>query len=157
MFSLRLAGLQQSAAFGPARFPQHRGGGHAGRELLPVGSFFPRAGEIITLADATSQASWHSPATALPSQEDYDQAFQYYYQATQFASSSFVLPFFGLGQMYVYRRDKENAAQCFEKVLKAYPNNYETMKILGSLYAASDDQEKRDIAKVCWRFLESRR
>lgn len=50
--------------------------------------------------------------------------------------------------MYVYRRDKENAAQCFEKVLKAYPNNYETMKILGSLYATSDDQEKRDIAKV---------
>lgn len=82
------------------------------------------------------------------SQEDYDQAFQYYYQATQFASSTFVLPFFGLGQMYVYRRDKENAAQCFEKVLKAYPNNYETMKILGSLYATSDDQEKRDIAKV---------
>lgn len=59
-----------------------------------------------------------------------------------------MLPFFGLGQMYVYRRDKENAAQCFEKVLKAYPNNYETMKILGSLYATSDDQEKRDIAKV---------
>ena len=52
--------------------------------------------------------------------------------------------------MYVYRRDKENAAQCFEKVLKAYPNNYETMKILGSLYATSDDQEKRDIAKVCY-------
>lgn len=50
--------------------------------------------------------------------------------------------------MYVYRRDKDNAAQCFEKVLKAYPNNYETMKILGSLYATSDDQEKRDIAKV---------
>lgn len=80
-------------------------------------------------------------------QEDYDQAFQYYYQATQFASSSFVLPFFGLGQMYIYRGDKENASQCFEKVLKAYPNNYETMKILGSLYAASEDQEKRDIAK----------
>uniref|UniRef100_A0AAY5EZS4 CTR9 homolog, Paf1/RNA polymerase II complex component n=1 Tax=Electrophorus electricus TaxID=8005 RepID=A0AAY5EZS4_ELEEL len=79
--------------------------------------------------------------------EDYDQAFQYYYQATQFASSTFVLPFFGLGQMYVYRRDKENAAQCFEKVLKAYPNNYETMKILGSLYATSEDQDKRDIAK----------
>lgn len=50
--------------------------------------------------------------------------------------------------MYIYRGDKENASQCFEKVLKAYPNNYETMKILGSLYAASEDQEKRDIAKV---------
>lgn len=60
-----------------------------------------------------------------------------------------MLPFFGLGQMYIYRGDKENAAQCFEKVLKAYPNNYETMKILGSLYAGSDDQEKRDTAKVC--------
>lgn len=51
--------------------------------------------------------------------------------------------------MYIYRGDKENASQCFEKVLKAYPNNYETMKILGSLYAASEDQDKRDIAKVC--------
>lgn len=64
-----------------------------------------------------------------------------------------MLPFFGLGQMYIYRGDKENASQCFEKVLKAYPNNYETMKILGSLYAASEDQEKRDIAKV--HFKES--
>lgn len=50
--------------------------------------------------------------------------------------------------MYIYRGDKENASQCFEKVLKAQPGNYETMKILGSLYANSDKQEKRDIAKV---------
>jgi RNA polymerase-associated protein CTR9 len=39
------------------------------------------------------------------------------------------------------------AAQCFEKVLKAQPGNYETMKILGSLYANSSSQSKRDIAK----------
>jgi hypothetical protein len=39
------------------------------------------------------------------------------------------------------------AAQCFEKVLKAQPGNYETMKILGSLYASSTSQSKRDIAK----------
>lgn len=97
---------------------------------------------------SSHRASLTLPLVSVCLQEDYDQAFQYYYQATQFASSTFVLPFFGLGQMYVYRRDKENAAQCFEKVLKAYPNNYETMKILGSLYATSDDQEKRDIAKV---------
>ncbi|XP_075878603.1 RNA polymerase-associated protein CTR9 homolog [Nelusetta ayraudi] len=100
-----------------------------------------------TEVEAMQAESCYQLARSFHVQEDYDQAFQYYYQATQFASSSFVLPFFGLGQMYVYRRDKENAAQCFEKVLKAYPNNYETMKILGSLYAASDDQEKRDIAK----------
>lgn len=50
--------------------------------------------------------------------------------------------------MYIYRGDTENAAQCFEKVLKAQPGNYETMKILGSLYAASTSQTKRDTARV---------
>jgi hypothetical protein len=40
------------------------------------------------------------------------------------------------------------ATQCFEKVLKAQPGNYETMKILGSLYANSDDAEKLFLAKV---------
>jgi len=79
-------------------------------------------------------------------QQDYDQAFQYYYQATQFAASNFSLPHFGLGQMYIYRGDTENAAICFEKVLKAQPGNYETMKILGSLYANSENEEKRKIA-----------
>ena len=69
------------------------------------------------------------------------------FQATQFAASTFVLPHFGLGQMYVYRGDTENASQCFEKVLKAQPGNYETMKILGSLYASSSNEEKRKIAE----------
>jgi RNA polymerase-associated protein CTR9 len=32
------------------------------------------------------------------------------------------------------------------QVLKAQPGNYETMKILGSLYATSDNEEKRKIA-----------
>lgn len=50
--------------------------------------------------------------------------------------------------MYIYRGDTENAAQCFEKVLKAQPGNYETMKILGALYANSSSQSKRDIAKT---------
>ena len=68
-------------------------------------------------------------------------------QATQFASPNFILPHFGLGQMYIYRGDVENAAQCFEKVLKAQPANYETMKILGSLYAASASEDKRNIAR----------
>jgi RNA polymerase-associated protein CTR9 len=80
-------------------------------------------------------------------QGDYDQAFQYYYQATQFAAPNFALPHFGLGQMYIYRGDTENAATYFEKVLKLQPGNYETMKILGSIYARSSSTEKRDMAK----------
>ncbi|XP_068970831.1 RNA polymerase-associated protein CTR9 homolog [Bombus flavifrons] len=97
--------------------------------------------------EAMRAESCYQLARAFHVQGDYDQAFQYYYQATQFAPPVFVLPHFGLGQMYVYRGDAENAAQCFEKVLKAQPGNYETMKILGSLYANSSSQSKRDIAK----------
>jgi len=33
-------------------------------------------------------------------------------------------------------------------VLKAQPGNYETMKILGSLYSNSEDLEKLALAKV---------
>uniref|UniRef100_H2YEL2 Uncharacterized protein n=1 Tax=Ciona savignyi TaxID=51511 RepID=H2YEL2_CIOSA len=80
-------------------------------------------------------------------QGDFDQAFQYYYQATQFASPTFVLPYYGLGQMYIYKGDEQDKERCFEKVLKAYPNNYETMKILGSLYTQSDHPDKQDLAK----------
>lgn len=40
------------------------------------------------------------------------------------------------------------AIQQFEKVLKSQPTNYETMKILGSLYSNSSSQERRDKAKV---------
>lgn len=97
--------------------------------------------------EAMRAESCYQLARAFHVQGDYDQAFKYYYQATQFAPAAFVLPHFGLGQMYIYRGDSENAAQCFEKVLKAQPGNYETMKILGSLYANSTSQSKRDIAK----------
>ncbi|XP_022088278.1 RNA polymerase-associated protein CTR9 homolog [Acanthaster planci] len=97
--------------------------------------------------EAIQAESCYQLARAFHVQNDYDQAFQYYYQATQFASTAFVLPHFGLGQMYIHRGDSENAAQCFEKVLKAQPGNYETMKILGSLYATSLDEAKRETAK----------
>ena len=86
-------------------------------------------------------------ARSYHAQGDYEQAFQYYYQSTQFSSPNFILPYFGLGQMYLYKLDSENAAQCFEKVLKLYPNNYEALKILGSIYANSKDIEKRELAK----------
>lgn len=97
--------------------------------------------------EAMRAESCYHLARAFHAQDDYTQAFQYYYQATQFAPPNFVLPHFGLGQLYIYRGDTENAAQCFERVLKAQPGNYETMRILGALYANSDNEEKREIAK----------
>ena len=97
--------------------------------------------------EAMRAESCYHLARAFHAQGDYKQAFQYYYQATQFAPAHFVLPHFGLGQLYIERGDTENAAQCFERVLKAQPGNYETMRILGSLYANSDNEERREIAK----------
>ena len=52
------------------------------------------------------------------------------------------------GTMAVMTECWLQAVQCFEKVLKAQPGNYETMKILGSLYATADDPEKLTLAKV---------
>ena len=48
---------------------------------------------------------------------------------------------------FTYTVFKSQAEQCFEKVLEVHPDNCETMKILGSLYANSGSQSKRDIAK----------
>lgn len=98
--------------------------------------------------EAMRAESCYQLARSYHIQGDFDQAFQYYYQATQFASPQFVLPQFGLGQMYIHRSDLDNASQCFEKVLKIHQGNYETMKILGSLYAQSSNQTKKDQAKA---------
>ena len=98
--------------------------------------------------EAMRSESCYHLARAYHVQKEYDQAFQYYYQATQFAPANFVLPQYGLGQMYIYRGDSDNATICFEKVLKAQPDNYETMKILASLYANSSSQTKKDLAKT---------
>uniref|UniRef100_A0A914ZB19 Tetratricopeptide repeat protein n=2 Tax=Panagrolaimus superbus TaxID=310955 RepID=A0A914ZB19_9BILA len=65
---------------------------------------------------------------------EYEKAFRYYYQATQFGSQKFVLPYYGLGQIHLGRAEFEQAVECFEKVLKEYPEDYETLKVLGSIY-----------------------
>lgn len=97
--------------------------------------------------EAMKAESSYQMARSFHVQEDWNQAFKFYYQAAQFASPTFVLPHYGLGQLYIAKGDTENAASCFEKVLKVNPGNYETMKILGSLYASSEDQTKREQAK----------
>ena len=97
--------------------------------------------------EAMRSETCYQLARCYHAQGDYVHAFQYYYQSTQFSPPNFILPFFGLGQMYLDKLDFENASQCFEKVLKLYPNNYESLKILGSIYANSKDADKREMAK----------
>lgn len=54
--------------------------------------------------------SCYQLARSFHAQCDYDQAFQYYYQSTQIAPQNFVLPHYGLGQMYIHRGDSENVS-----------------------------------------------
>eukprot|EP00053_Salpingoeca_punica_P012866 m.115644 g.115644 ORF g.115644 m.115644 type:complete len:1126 (+) comp16057_c0_seq1:214-3591(+) len=68
--------------------------------------------------------------------EEYDRAFQHYFQAARLAPDH-SLAQFGLGQMYLYKRDKVKARECFEKALALQADNYETLKILGSLSSQS--------------------
>ena len=84
-------------------------------------------------------------------QNDYEQAFRYYNQATQFSSPKYALPFYYLGLMYLHRgepSDIEQAILNFEKILKEYPNEHDTMRLLGHLYSESSDREKVKIAKT---------
>lgn len=60
--------------------------------------------------EAMRAESCYQLARSFHIQSDYDQAFQYYYQATQFASPNFVLPYYGLGQMYIHKGDNENVS-----------------------------------------------
>ncbi|KJE97930.1 hypothetical protein CAOG_009149 [Capsaspora owczarzaki ATCC 30864] len=78
--------------------------------------------------------------------EDYDQAFQFYYQANRLWDS-FALPQFGLGQLYIKKGDIAKAAEYLEKVLVKFPDNYEASKILGSLYVTSQYSNKRQRAQ----------
>ncbi|VDP76266.1 unnamed protein product [Echinostoma caproni] len=95
-----------------------------------------------TETEAMRAESCYQMARAFHMQENYDNAFQYYYLATQMASPNFILPFYGL---------EETAAVSFERVLKDHPNNYETLKILGSLYAQSTKPDKRTHAKQLFK------
>lgn len=61
-----------------------------------------------------------------------DDAFHYYYQSTQL-KRDFLLPLFGLGQMHIKKNEFDEAIKCFETILEKEPENYECLKVLGSL------------------------
>ncbi|VDK53795.1 unnamed protein product, partial [Cylicostephanus goldi] len=80
---------------------------------------------------------------------DYEKAFKYYYQATTLNHPTFVLPQYGLGQLYIMRGEYNQAIAAFETVLKSMPNNVDTMKVLAALYAHTDpgNHERQDKAR----------
>lgn len=97
--------------------------------------------------EAMQAQACYQLARAFHKKREFDNAFEYYYKATQFAGSQFFLAYYGLGQMYIQRKEFDNAIQAFETVLKTNPENHETLKILASLYARSSSQTKKDQAR----------
>lgn len=43
--------------------------------------------------------------------------------------SEFVLPYFGLGQLCMWKKEFDDAIKHFETVLKSSPENFETLKV----------------------------
>ena len=72
---------------------------------------------------------------------NFQSAYSNYLKAVQ-KWPDFVLAQFGLGQMYIHRKEYSKAINCFETVLKRYPDNQDSLKILGSLYAQMGDLDK---------------
>jgi RNA polymerase-associated protein CTR9 len=60
---------------------------------------------------------------------EFDLAYQYYSQAINFWAEN-VLAQFGLGKMFLYKSENDKAIKCFETVLSAHPDNYDTLKVL---------------------------
>ena len=83
--------------------------------------------------EAMRAESCYQLARSFHAQSDYDQAFQYYYQSTQIAPANFVLPHYGLGQMYIYRGDSENVSKKLH--VKANPNLSALSSVVKLFYA----------------------
>ncbi|KAF1745037.1 hypothetical protein MXB_4168 [Myxobolus squamalis] len=80
--------------------------------------------------------------------DNYENSFNYYYQASQIASPKFVLPWFGLGQIHLRRDEIDSAINCFEKVLSMYPDNVEASQLVCLCYLKSNNTSHVQKARV---------
>lgn len=84
-------------------------------------------------------------------QREFDKAFEFYYKATTYDGSqsyAITLAHYGVGQIYILRKEYDAATQAFETVLKTNPDNHETLKVLASLYARSPSNTKKEQARI---------
>ncbi|CEG49164.1 TPR-containing nuclear phosphoprotein that regulates K() uptake [Plasmopara halstedii] len=80
-------------------------------------------------------------------QGKYKDAYSYYFNAGRLWPK-FVLPWFGLAQIYYERKEFTKAASYLEKANKAYPENVEILSLLGDVYGKLG---KKDEAVVLLR------
>ncbi|CAO2823169.1 unnamed protein product [Amaranthus hypochondriacus] len=98
----------------------------------------------VTNHGPTKAHSYYNLARSYHSKGDYEKAGRYYMASVKESSKpqEFVLPFYGLGQVQLKLGDYRSALSNFEKVLEVYPENCETLKALGHIYAILQHTDK---------------
>jgi len=94
-------------------------------------------------SSAIRAESCHHMGRAFHAQRDFASALQWYTQATK-ENADFLPPHFGLGQMHIQNNKLDQAIVCFEKVLQKHPDDVDSLKTIGTLYALT---ERRALAK----------
>lgn len=98
----------------------------------------------VTNHGPTKAHSYYNLARSYHSKGDYEKAGRYYMASVKESSKpqEFVLPYYGLGQVQLKLGDYRSALGNFEKVLEVYPENCETLKALGHIYAILHQTDK---------------
>lgn len=88
--------------------------------------------------------SYYNLARSYHSKGDYEKAGRYYMASVKESSRphDFVLPYFGLGQVKLKTGDFKVSLSNFEKVLEVYPENCESLKVVGHIYVQLGQTEK---------------
>ncbi|KAM1173948.1 hypothetical protein TB2_026133 [Malus domestica] len=98
----------------------------------------------VTNHGPTKSHSYYNLARSYHSKGDYDKAGVYYMASVKEISKphEFVFPYYGLGQVQLKMGDLRSALSNFEKVLEVYPDNSDTLKVLGHIYVQLGRTEK---------------
>lgn len=98
----------------------------------------------VTNHGPTKSHSYYNLARSYHSKGDYEKAGFYYMASIKEINKphEFVFPYYGLGQVKLKSGDFRSALSNFEKVLEVYPDNIETLKVLGHIYVQLGQVEK---------------
>ncbi|GLJ29462.1 hypothetical protein SUGI_0580760 [Cryptomeria japonica] len=88
--------------------------------------------------------SYYNLARSYHSKGDYETAGRYYMASVKESQrpQDFVLPYFGLGQVQMKLGDLKSSLSNFEQVLEVQPENCESLKAVGHIYAQQGQREK---------------
>ncbi|KAK4754413.1 hypothetical protein SAY87_002517 [Trapa incisa] len=98
----------------------------------------------VTNHGPTKSHSYYNLARSYHSKGDYEKAGLYYMASVKEINKphEFVFPYYGLGQVQLKLGDLRSSLSNFEKVLEVYPDNCETLKVLGHIYVQLGQYEK---------------